>query len=63
MPPEQHGWDWVSELDEPLTAEQRRIQSLEEELLALRSSRTFRYTAIPRRVYGSLRRRVLGTTR
>lgn len=54
-------WDWQAELDEPATADQRRVQRLEEELNSLRSSRTFRYTALPRRAYGYLRRRMLRT--
>lgn len=58
-PAEPDSWDWRSELDEPVTAEQRRMQRLEEDLAALRSSRTFRYTAVPRHVYGRLRRLML----
>lgn len=58
--PEWGDWDWRSDVFEPVTAAEHRIRLLEDELRALRTSRTFRYSAIPRRLYGNLRRRIMG---
>jgi hypothetical protein len=59
--PELDVWDWRTEVCDPSTAAERRIMVLEDELRGLRTSRTFRYSALPRRLYGQLRRRVMGS--
>lgn len=50
-------WDWRAEADGSLAELPERLAECERELAALRNSRTFRYTAAARSLYGRLRRR------
>jgi len=49
-------WDWSAEASGTLAELPERLAERERELAALRNSRTFRYTALPRSLYGRLRR-------